>query len=197
MFTGLIEGVGTVDTLSKVPNGAHLAILSPLADELSLGDSIAVNGACLTAAGLSPNRVVFHLLHQTMRLTNLGELAPGHRVNLERPLVLGARLDGHLVSGHVDTTAPIIQATRTNDDFVLTITLPPAQQSLVIDKGSITVNGVSLTVASLQNDRFSVHLIPHTLQATNLGDLNPGAPVNLEMDMVGKFVLRAQSLIPG
>jgi riboflavin synthase len=195
MFTGLIEAVGTVDAITPTETGSRLSLQCPLAAELGLGDSLAVNGVCLTVAAMDGEALHFDLLHQTTDVTNLGDLSEGNRVNLERPLAFGGRLDGHLVSGHVDTVAKVIDNGQTGEDWVLTVALPAAQRPLIIDKGSIAINGVSLTVAHLADDRFSVHLIPHTVAVTNLGDLQTGSPVNLEMDMVGKFVLRNRQLM--
>jgi riboflavin synthase len=167
----------------------------PLA-EVALGDSVAVNGACLTVAARDEHRSVlrFDTLAETLSRTNLGACAQGSELNLERALRLGDRLGGHLVSGHVDCTAPILEIGREGDDLVLQVALPETIRELVIPKGSIAVNGISLTVADLGRDWFRVCLIPHTWRHTNLRSARRGDRVNLEADMLGKYILRREEL---
>ena len=190
MFTGLIESVGTVKVLEpRGSDAARLVIEAPFADELSLGESVAVNGCCLTVTG-KERGVSFDLLVETLNRTNLGTLKPGSRVNLERALRADGRFGGHFVQGHIDTTAKVLSAEPTGNDLNLVISITGRGGRYLIEKGSIAVNGTSLTVASLGEDRFGLWIIPHTLQETNLGDLRPGDRVNLEYDMLAKYAER-------
>ena len=199
MFTGLIEDVG--EFLGRHPEGnaGKLEIRTALPlDEIRIGDSVAINGTCLTVEETrpSPGCLVFHTLNETLDRTNLGGLAIGSHVNLERALRFGDRLGGHLVMGHVDTTSAIRRIERTADDYVVTVALPDSLQALVIPKGSIAIDGISLTIAHLGSDEFSVHLIPHTWVSTSLQHAKPGDTVNLEGDMVGKYIVRQQEVLP-
>lgn len=195
MFTGLIEDVGELTGRTPQGNAAKLAVRTSLpAREIKLGDSIAVNGACLTVESVAEGMVRFHTLNETLNRTNLGAVPVGGKVNLERALRFGDRLGGHLVSGHIDTTAPVLRVGHAGEDIVLTIALPESLRALVIPKGSIAVNGVSLTIADLDDASFSLRIIPHTWQATNLPQLAAGSPVNLEADLVGKYILRSHAL---
>lgn len=190
MFTGLIESVGTVKVLEPRGNeAARLVIESPFARELALGESVAVNGCCLTVTGRDAG-VSFDLLGETLNRTNLGDLKPCLRVNLERALRADGRFGGHFVQGHVDTTAEVLAAGAKGSDLNLTIAIPQGGARYLIEKGSIAVNGVSLTVASLAEESFGLWIIPHTLQETNLGDLKPGDRVNLEYDLIAKYAER-------
>lgn len=190
MFTGLIESVGTVKVLEPRGNdAARLVIESSFAGELALGESVAVNGCCLTVTGKDAG-VSFDLLAETMARTNLGALRPGARVNLERALRADGRFGGHFVQGHVDTTAEVLTAEPGGSDLNLVIAIPQGGSRYFIEKGSIAVNGVSLTVASLAEESFGLWIIPHTLQETNLGDLGPGDRVNLEYDLIAKYAER-------
>lgn len=195
MFTGLIEDVGAVRERHAAGHAGTLEVqtLLPVA-EVRIGESVAVNGACLTVARTRrrDHVLVFHTLSETLRRTNLGSLQPGALVNLERALCLGDRLGGHFVQGHVDDTARITALGRAEDDILLRLELPEPVRSLVIPKGSIAVNGISLTVARLLDDAFEVRLIPHTWEATNLRTARVGDRVNLETDMLGKYVQRFQ-----
>jgi len=190
MFTGLIESLGTVRSLEKRGDAARVSLETPLAIDLSLGESLAVNGCCLTVTTKDSASASFDLLGETLARTNLGHLAAGSRVNLERALRADGRFGGHFVQGHIDTTAKVISAEKKNGDLLLLIELPPAGALYFIEKGSIAVNGVSLTVSSLTNDHFGLWIIPHTLQETNLGDLKNGDLVNLEYDMLAKYAER-------
>jgi len=190
MFTGLIESLGTVRSLEKRGDAARVSLETPLAIDLSLGESLAVNGCCLTVTTKDSASASFDLLGETLARTNLGHLAAGSRVNLERALRADGRFGGHFVQGHIDTTAKVISVEKKNGDLLLLIELPPAGAPYFIEKGSIAVNGVSLTVSSLTNDHFGLWIIPHTLQETNLGDLKNGDLVNLEYDMLAKYAER-------
>ena len=197
MFTGLIEDVGHLVARHAAGDAASLEVRTKLpADEIKVGDSIAVSGACLTVEAVRRDTgvLVFHTLSETLGRTSLGARPVGSLVNLERALRLGDRLGGHLVSGHVDTTAQLLRIERRADDLVLTVSLPDTIRALVIPKGSIAVDGISLTVAALQPASFSVHIIPHTWECTNLRSARVGDPVNLEADMLGKYILRWQQV---
>lgn len=196
MFTGLIEDVGQLLARNRSGNTASLTVRTALpAASIAKGDSIAVNGACLTVESVSPadGTLVFHALAETLERTNLGALPNGAPLNLERALRLGDRLGGHLVSGHVDAVAPILEIGRTADDIVLELPVLPALAALVIPKGSIAVNGISLTIAALKERSLTIHVIPHTWIHTGLQHARPGDPVNLEADLIGKYILRARA----
>ena len=194
MFTGIIEQMGTVTALEERADGARLQVATGLASECEVGASVAVNGACLTVVARTGERLAFDLGPETLRSTALGELGPGRLVNLERPLRLGGPLGGHLVLGHVDGVGTIIDVERAASARIR-VALPSAElEPLVILKGSVAVDGVSLTVAGLGDLAFEVMVIPHTLAATTLGRSGPGGRVNLEMDVLGKYLLRALSL---
>jgi riboflavin synthase len=193
MFTGLIEDIGTLLERRLVGRAAKLRLRTGLpVGEIRVGDSICVNGACLTveAADTAGRTLAFHCLNETLSRTNLATAPAGSLVNLERALRLGDRLGGHLVAGHVDATAPVLRLERHDDDLELTLASPADLQELLVPKGSIAVNGVSLTIAALQAESFSVRIIPHTWDRTNLPQARPGDLLNLEGDLVGKFVLR-------
>ena len=189
MFTGIIQGLGTL--FEKRPAGggmifgleADFALTDP-----EEGESIAVNGACLTARNIKGSRFYVDVSPESLTRTILGRLQTGQRVNLERALRLNDRLGGHLVSGHVDTQGLVEQRRNAGDFTLFTFSLDPGLTKYVIEKGSITINGVSLTVNSCERDRFSVSIIPHTLASTTLGALREGDPVNIEVDMIGKYV---------
>jgi len=190
MFTGLIESVGTVRSFEKRGDAARLTLETPMAGFLSLGESLAVNGCCLTVTDRDEREAHFDLLVETLNRTNLGVLSPAARVNLERALRADGRFGGHFVQGHIDTTAEVIKVDAKGDDLNLVIMIPSGGASYFIEKGSVAVNGVSLTVASLEDDRFGLWIIPHTLRETNLGDLKAGDRVNLEYDMLAKYAAR-------
>ncbi len=188
MFTGIIEAIGTVRDLTREANGGHAAIQTTL--QLSPGDSIAVDGACLTVTALARDGFRCDLSTETLTRTTLGALRSGARVNLERPLRLGDRLGGHLVTGHVDDVGQIASTTQQGDGAVFRIRFPRDLSRLLVMKGSIAVDGISLTIAELLEDTFGVALIPYTLTGTTLGAKRPGDAVNLEADLLGKYVAR-------
>jgi riboflavin synthase len=189
MFTGLVEEGGIVRAVEPGERGARLVIgAGAVLDGLGIGDSVAVNGACLTAVAVSEEGFAVDAVAETLRRTNLGALAPGDRVNLERPMRLGDRLDGHLVQGHVDGVGEVASARAEGESTVLEITAPPDLLRYVVEKGSVTVDGVSLTVAARLPERFTVALIPHTMTITTLGPQAVGRAVNLEVDVVAKYV---------
>jgi len=190
MFTGLVESIGTVHGLERRGDGARLILETQLASALSLGESLAVNGCCLTVTGTDSDTAAFDLLGETLARTNLGTLAAGSCVNLERALRADGRFGGHFVQGHIDTTAEVLSAERKEEDLHLVIGIPKGGAPYFIEKGSIAINGVSLTVASLAAGNFGLWIIPHTLQETNLGDLKAGDRVNLEYDLIAKYAER-------
>ena len=190
MFTGLIETTGTFLGAAMSGKAGKLRIESRkiLSDPVP-GESIAVYGACLTLEKATGAILEFHVLEETFRKTNLGSLQRGAQVNLERAMALGDRFGGHIVSGHVDGTGKILSLGRSGDDIVLTVSCSPELRQYMVPKGSIAVNGISLTIADLREDRFSIHIIPTTWNETNLSDCPVGSQVNLECDMLGKYVL--------
>lgn len=198
MFTGLIEDVGILVSRTETGRDGKLAVKTALPSaEIAVGESVAVNGACLTVEAVGPGGTLeFHTLSETLRRTNLGAIPLGGPVNLERAMQIGGRLGGHLVQGHVDATADVLSIAESADDIVVTVSLPESLAHLIIPKGSIAIDGISLTVADLAKDRFTVHIIPHTWDSTSLRRAKPGDRVNLEADMIGKYVLR-QKQVPG
>jgi riboflavin synthase len=197
MFTGLIEDLGTVEAVDRDNNGARLRISTALANELNLGDSIAVNGCCLTATAVNPDSFETEAMNQTLEVTALSTVEQGTRVNLELAMKAGDRLGGHIVQGHVDGVATV--ASTEDDGFArrIRVELPPELLRYTIDKGSITLDGVSLTVADLGASWAEVSLIPETLERTNLADLAPGDRLNVECDVVAKYVERLMSPFAG
>lgn len=194
MFTGIVETCGTVRALNPVANGAELWIEAPFTAELALGESIATNGACLTVTAVEDGAMRFDLLHETLRVTNLGELKPGDPVNLERSLRIGDRLSGHFVQGHVDACAEVLAYEPVGQDHRFAVALPQEFAHLVVPKGSICVNGISLTIAELHDDHLVLWIIPHTHEVTNLRTIGKGSRVNLEFDLLAKQIARIQEL---
>jgi riboflavin synthase len=192
MFTGIVEDVGTVREVARKRDVTRLAIAAGVACEGSdLGASVAVNGVCLTVVARGPDELVFELGPETLARTALGRLAPGARVNLERPLRFGGALGGHLVLGHVDGIGTVEAVTRVESTARVRVVLSDRTLApLLIPQGSVAVDGVSLTVAALAGTTFEVMLIPHTLAATTLGALAVGQAVNVETDVIGKYVAR-------
>jgi riboflavin synthase len=191
MFTGLVEEVGECLWLRRTANAIHLAIAAPkMSCQIHTGESVAVNGACLTVASESEDHLDFNLLEETLLRTNLCDLHPGSKVNLERALQADGRLGGHFVQGHVDCTAGLLAHEERKGDLRLEFELPTEFSHYVAWKGSICVNGVSLTVAELTEEYFAVWIIPHTRHATNLGELDKGSKVNLEFDVLAKYAER-------
>src|SRR5882762_5923152 len=189
MFTGIVEDLGTVESLKPTDQGAVITIHTSLpTSEISIGDSITVSGACLTVVSKSAGRFAMDVSAETLRCTILGDLKPGSRVNLERCLTLDKLLGGHLVSGHVDGVGRIVAITPEGDSKLYTFEVPSAQARYLVEKGSVAIDGVSLTVFSITGRRFSVALIPHTLKLTTLGRKGPSAAVNVESDMLVKYV---------
>jgi riboflavin synthase len=189
MFTGLVEALGAVKRVADDgAGGRHLTIAAGFAAELALGESVAVNGACLTVVERDAETFRFQAGPETLRRTNLGDLSPGDRVNLERSLRVGDRLGGHIVQGHVDGVGHVAERQRQGDWETVWFTCPPDLAGEMVSKGSVAVDGVSLTLVDVGRDRFSVALIPHTLANTTLGFKAVGAAVNLETDLFAKYV---------
>lgn len=187
MFTGIIHYLGSVVGLRQ--NRQVMIIRAPaLPGPLQRGESLAVNGVCLSVESHERDSLTFHLSRETLDLTNLGELRPGETVNLELPLTLQTPLSGHLLTGHVDAVGLVVRIQTRGQGKRMAISFPETLSPYLVPKGSIAVNGVSLTIASLAKDYFEVELIPLTLQKTNLGHLRPGNKVNLEGDIIGKYV---------
>lgn len=189
MFTGLVEEVGRVLEVTPGAQGARVVLGARVVTEgLALGDSVAVDGACLTAVAITPDSFTVEAVAETLRRTCLGDRSPGDPVNLERALPAGARLGGHIVQGHVDGTGTVAEAREEGESVVLRVAAPPEVLRYVVEKGSITVDGVSLTVAGRDDESFLIALIPHTMSATTLGPGALGRRVNLEVDLVAKYV---------
>jgi riboflavin synthase len=208
MFTGIVEELGEVVAVERLTDAARLTVRGPrVAADAGHGDSIAVNGVCLTVTGSSDKTFSADVMAETLRHTSLGSLEPGSPVNLERPVPLGGRLGGHLVQGHADGTGVIVSRTPGEHWDVVRIAMPPALARYIVHKGSITVDGVSLTVSALSSSPpgaagraeqpwFEVSLIPTTLELTTLGRLEPGSQVNLEADVIAKYVESLLSAAP-
>jgi riboflavin synthase len=199
MFTGLVEGLGSVVAVEQRGPGVDLTIRPPAdlpeRDFARIGDSVAINGCCLTIVRITDQGWVFQAGAETLSRTNLGRLAPGARVNLERPLRPGDRLGGHFVQGHVDGLGIVSRIDRDGEWTVMWFHVPPPLARQMVSKGSVTVDGISLTLVEVAPDRFSIALIPHTLAVTTLGNRAPGDPVNIETDILGKYVEKL--LAPG
>jgi riboflavin synthase len=194
MFTGLVEAVGELIERKPISRGFRLRIATPLADELLPGDSLAVNGVCLTVILAEKQEVHADVGPETDRVTTLGWLAPGSPLNLERPLRADSRLGGHFVQGHVDAIGHVEELRQDAEFHWLTVSFPATLAPFLVHKGSIAVDGISLTVAGLGTNRFDVQLVPFTMEHTNLSRVQVHHRVNLECDMVGKYVVRAAEL---
>jgi len=194
MFTGLVEAIGEITEVKPTPGGFRLELSTSLAPELANGDSIAVNGVCLTVVAVDPQGVRLDVSPETARVTTLGTMRRGSTVNLERPLRADARLGGHFVQGHVDGMGTVDDVRQDGYSYWLTIVFAAALGPYIVRKGSIAVNGVSLTVAGVDDRRFDVQIIPYTWTHTNFHALKAGDTVNLECDILGKYVARAIEL---
>jgi len=190
MFTGIIESLGTLEVLEWEGTNVHLTLSCAFTSELKVDQSLAHDGVCLTVIALDGNRYTVTAIDETMKRTNLGERVVGDRVNLERCTRVGDRLDGHIVQGHVDTTAVFDRVEPQDGSWKLYFRHAVGREFVTVEKGSITVNGVSLTVVDSAPDGFSIAVIPYTWEHTNLGRLKPGQGVNIEFDVVGKYVAR-------
>lgn len=190
MFTGIIESLGKVKALEKDRSNVHFSIESPISAELKIDQSLSHNGVCLTVVEVSAHSHRVTAVEETLRRTNLGDWKPGTLVNLERCLPLGGRLDGHIVQGHVDDVVECVKVEDAAGSWRFTFRYRPEQGGLLVDKGSVCLNGVSLTVVSPSADLFSVAIIPYTWEHTNFKMLNPGDQVNIEFDILGKYIAR-------
>lgn len=191
MFTGLIESVGEVAEIKPTPSGLRLRVTTPLSAELAPGDSLAVDGVCLTVVSADAEGVHADVSPETARVTGLGAIRRGAPVNLERSLRADGRIGGHFVQGHVDATGTIDELRKDGDSYWLTVKYPPGLSAFIVRKGSIAVNGISLTVAGVDGSRFDVQVIPFTWTNTTLRHARTGEVVNLECDILGKYVARA------
>ncbi|MEU8591405.1 riboflavin synthase [Streptomyces sp. NPDC048664] len=191
MFTGIVEELGEVTAVEKLGDSSRFRLRGPVVTEgAQHGDSIAVNGVCLTVVEHEGDEFTADVMAETLKRSSLGVLDVGSRVNLERPTAVGARLGGHIVQGHVDGTGTVLERRPSENWELVTLSLPADLSRYVVEKGSITVDGISLTVVEAGQDRFSVSLIPTTLALTTLGIKQPGDPVNLEVDVIAKYVER-------
>lgn len=197
MFTGLIECTGQVAELKPLPTGHRLRVQTPLSAELKVGDSVAVNGVCLTVIASTAQEFHADVSPETARVTTLGTLNRGVVVNLERPLRADGRIGGHFVLGHVDATGTIEDVREDSDGCWLTVKFPQILAPYLVHKGSIAVDGISLTIAGLSERQFDVQVVPHTWQVTNLKARKSGDSVNLECDVLGKYVVRVAELADG
>ncbi|PWL39943.1 riboflavin synthase [Flagellimonas aquimarina] len=194
MFTGIIETLGKIEKLDKEGDNLHITVSSKITSELKIDQSVAHNGVCLTVVALEEDRYTVTAIEETLDKTSLGELKVGDVVNLERAMVLGARLDGHIVQGHVDQTANCISVEQKDGSWVFGFEYDSSLNNVTIEKGSITVDGVSLTVVDSEKDAFSVAIIPYTYEHTRFNTYTPGTMVNLEFDVIGKYVARLLQL---
>ena len=189
MFTGIVEELGTVKKIKKGANSAVFTIRAEkILDDLKTGDSVAVNGICLTVTACLEDGFTADVMHETLRRTNLGELKSGSKVNLERAMAANGRFGGHIVAGHVDGTGQITEKKRDDNAVWIRVEAPPEVLRYVVEKGSVTIDGISLTVAAVTAHDFSVSVIPHTAEVTTLGSKKEGDIVNLETDIIGKYV---------
>lgn len=189
MFTGLVECTGRILELTPIEQGARYTLEIPFADELALGDSVAVNGCCLTVDRIEGKRVEFDLLTQTLRVTSLGQLKPGSICNLERAMGGSGRFGGHFVMGHVDTTGEVVSITPVGQDHCVRVRIPSEYTRYTIDKGSIAIDGISLTIANIiDGNILEFWITPHTWQRTNMHAYAPGTIVDIEVDMIAKYV---------
>ena len=193
MFTGIIESRGVVKSINSNKSNIDLTIVSDLVDELKVDQSISHNGVCLTVVNIDKDAYTVTAIKETLAKTNLGELKLGDQVNLERCLKVGDRLDGHFVQGHVDQIATCTNVVNENGSWVFTFEYSPLNNNITIEKGSITVNGVSLTVINSKESKFSVAIIPYTFANTNFNTFKSGTLVNLEFDVFGKYITKLHS----
>ena len=193
MFTGIIETLGIVQDIKKEQDNLHLTVRSSITSELKIDQSVAHNGICLTVVNITDDCYTVTAIGETIKKTNIGNWQIGNAINLERAMLLGSRLDGHIVQGHVDQTGVCIATSETNRSWSYTFEYDPTLNNITIEKGSITVNGVSLTVVNSKNNQFSVAIIPYTHKHTNFKDFVVGTKINLEFDLIGKYVSRLYS----
>lgn len=194
MFTGIIETIGLVKEIVKDKDNLHLTIQSNITNELKIDQSVAHNGICLTVVAIKDDNYTVTAINETIKKTNISELCSGSLVNLERAMKLGDRLDGHIVQGHVDQIGKCINVKEENGSWVFTFEYDKKLHNITIEKGSITIDGTSLTVINSKENEFSVAIIPYTYEHTNFKNYKTGTIVNLEFDVIGKYVKRIQDL---
>ena len=198
MFTGIIEGLGTVSAVRPAGQGKRLAVEADFdLNQTKIGDSICVSGACLTAVKIDSRHFEVDISPETLQMTTFNQANVGQRVNIERALRLSDRIDGHLVSGHIDGVGKIRQSETLGNAIIVTIEVPESMTRYMISKGSVALDGISLTINTCAADSFSISIIPHTAKLTTIGFKNKGDPVNIETDMLGKYVERFMSAQPG
>ena len=192
MFTGIIESTGTIKSISKEENNIHFTISSSFTEQLKVDQSVSHNGVCLTVVEINGDDYVVTAIEETLKKTNLNKLVVGSRVNLERCTKVGDRLDGHIVQGHVDGLAECINVLEKGGSWEFTFSGDHQVEKLTVNKGSISINGVSLTIVETKNKQFSVAIIPYTYQHTNFNEIKIGDKVNIEYDIIGKYVMKAR-----
>jgi len=190
MFTGIIESTATVIAISETGTNRTFTLSSPISGELKIDQSISHNGVCLTVEKILPDAYQLTAIEETLKKTNLGDLQVGETVNIERCMQMNGRLDGHIVQGHVDATATCIDRQNKNGSWEFRFRFPIEFATLVIEKGSISINGISLTIFNVTDDEFTVAIIPYTFEHTNIQHIKPGTRVNIEFDIVGKYLKR-------
>ena len=193
MFTGIIETLGTIQDIVKDKDNVHITVDSSITDELKIDQSVSHNGICLTVVAINGSQYTVTAIDETIKKTTLSSWKMGDFINLERAMKLGDRLDGHIVQGHVDQIGSCIEAKETNGSWFYTFEYDEKRNNITIEKGSITVNGVSLTVVDSKNNQFSVAIIPYTYEHTNFKSFEIGTKINLEFDVIGKYVSRLYS----
>ncbi|MEM1157442.1 MAG: riboflavin synthase [Verrucomicrobiota bacterium] len=198
MFSGIVEHAGEVIRLEKIDSGARLTMdAASVAEGIKLGDSVAHNGCCLTVSTIDGDHLAYDLLEETLRATNLGELQPGHLVNLERSLLVGDRIGGHFVTGHVDGTATVTKWQKQDGgDYTLEVEVPESCERYLVPKGCVALDGMSLTVGQVDGRRFNVWIIPHTYEVTSLKDRQVGDRLNIEFDMLAKYTEKLLGQVP-
>lgn len=194
MFTGIIEDLGSIEKLEREGQNLHITVKSKLSSELKIDQSVAHNGVCLTVVELEDNSYKVTAIDETLKKTNLDQLKKGDLVNLERAMILGTRLDGHIVQGHVDQTATCVNKETQDGSWIFTFSYDASLNNVTIEKGSITINGVSLTVVNSKVNEFSVAIIPYTYEHTTFKSIKKDSVVNLEFDVIGKYVKRLMNL---
>lgn len=190
MFTGIIETLAIVEGIEKDGTNVHFTFSSPIATELKVDQSVAHNGVCLTVVKINGNKYSVTAINETLQCTNLGLLKVGDKVNVERCMPANGRFDGHIVQGHVDTTATCVSVNNLNGSWEFVFEYENNPKHITVEKGSITINGVSLTVVGSKPNMFSVHIIPYTFEHTNFKNIERGSKVNLEFDIVGKYIAK-------
>jgi len=194
MFTGIIETLARVEKIENENSNINFTFSSKLTHELKIDQSVAHNGVCLTVVKIEENNYTVTAINETLKRTNLGTLIEGNHVNIERCMPANGRFDGHIVQGHVDTTAKCIKVNDLNGSWEFVFEHEKDKNFVTVEKGSITINGVSLTLVESTNTRFSVHIIPYTFEHTNFHEIKPGSIINLEFDIIGKYVAKMLSL---